>query len=233
MAPDTVQNIKVMIDLIFLHNFLAIMYAIGILISILISIYRPSRAATLMLLGFITLLFAFEYSKHIAEPLYNQTLNSLVTVRQSPRIERLLYIFLMRLLPLGLPIVGWILVALGVLGGSLNLKKKPKEAQIMYAEKEIIYSITPQQRKFLNQMIESLYDFKKSKILLSRMLGSLEATLKAGEFDKSISFDNWYKIVNRLELHLKDKGDTVKYKEIKHDIDEMEEFLTHILRHAK
>lgn len=233
MAPDTIQNIKVMIDLIFLHNFLAIMYAIGILISILISIYKPSRAVILMLLGFITLLFAFEYTKHIAEPLKEQTLGSLVTVRQSPRIERLVHLVISRLLPLGLPILGWVLVGLGVLGGALNLKKEKKEVQVIYADTKVRYSLTPQQRKLLNQMIESQYDFKKNKIPLSRLLGNLEATLKAGEFDKSIRFDEWYKIIGHLEHHLKESGDKLTYKDIKQNIDEIEHFLTDILKNSK
>ena len=233
IAPDTAQNIRVMIDLIFLHNFLAIMYALGILVSLAISIYKPSRALVLMLVGFITLLFAFEYTKHIMEPLIAQTTGSLITERQSPTIERLIHVVLRRLLPLGLPIVGWLFVGLGVLGGALNLKKEKKEVKIIEVNQKIKYTISPHQRKLLNQMVESLYQFKKGDTTLARLLGNLEATLKAGDFDKSINFSEWYKVVGRLEKHSTEHGENVTYKDIQTDIKEMEAFLTDILQHAK
>lgn len=230
IAPDTAQNIRVMIDLIFLHNFQAIVYAIGIVISILISIYKPSRAVIFMLLGFIILLFAFEYTKHIAEPLKEQTLGSLVTARQSPRIERIVHIVLMRLLPLVMPIVGWIFVAFGIFTGALNLKKEKKpEGGVTYITEKPQYNISPQQRKLLNHMVESIYEFKKDSTPLARLLGNLEATLKLGDFSKSINFDDWYKIIGRLESQ---SAESITYESVKTDIDDLEEFLTHILQNS-
>lgn len=229
IAPDTLQNIKVMIDLIFLHNFAALMYALGIFVSLIISIYKPSRAVIFMLLGFILLLFAFEYSKHIVGPLTDQTLGSLITLRQSPTTERIVRIFLTKIIPLVLPIIGWILIILGILGGSFNLKKSNKKKGESIQEH---YSITPQQRKLLNQMLEYLNEFKHKKTTLNRLLGNLEATLKAGEFDKAISFAEWYTIANRLDEHSRAFNESVEYKQIKTDIDTMHDFLKNILKNS-
>lgn len=113
MAPDTQQNLIYTIYFIILHNSLPILYSIGIIVSLLLAFFKPTRSAILMMLGFIILLFAFEYSKHIIEPLKEQTKNSLITVRQSYRIERTIHIVIARLIPLGLPILGWLMVLIG------------------------------------------------------------------------------------------------------------------------
>lgn len=114
MAPDTVQNIFFTIYFIFLHNFAAIFYSLGIIVGIVLSLWKPSRPYILIMLGFIILLFSFEYSKHIVEPLKEQTTNSLVTMRESPRIERVVHIVVARLVPLALPLLGWIMVLGGI-----------------------------------------------------------------------------------------------------------------------
>jgi len=114
IAPDTQQNILYTAYFILLHNFEAVLYSCGIIFTTLWMLYKPSRSKFLMLWGFIFLLFAFEYKKHIAEGLTEQTINSLVTVRQSYRIERYITVTLNKLVPLGLPLAGWILVACGI-----------------------------------------------------------------------------------------------------------------------
>lgn len=86
IAADTQQNILVTLMLLVEHNFLAITFLLGILVSIGLAIYRPTRGAVLMIVGFSLLLFAFEYHKHIAEPLIEQTKGSLITERQSFRL---------------------------------------------------------------------------------------------------------------------------------------------------
>ena len=115
IAPDTQQNILYTAYFIGLHNFEAVLYSFGIIFTTLWMLYKPSRAKLLMLWGFIFLLFAFEYKKHIVEGLTEQTINSLITERQSYRIERYVTVTLNKLVPLGLPLAGWSLIVFGII----------------------------------------------------------------------------------------------------------------------
>lgn len=114
IAPDTQQNLLYTIYFIITHNFEAILYSVGILISLVLALYKPTRGKILMMWGFIILLFAFEYDKHILEPLRQQTIGSLITERQSWRIEHTINYVTMRVLPKLLPFIGWVLVVSGI-----------------------------------------------------------------------------------------------------------------------
>ncbi len=129
IAPDTQQNILYMIYFILLHNAEALFYASGIIITTLLALYKPKRGLIVIMWGFAILLFAFEYNKHILEPLRQQTIDSLITVRESWRIEHTINYVLTRVIPRGLPLLGWSLIGLGLfldkIINILFLKKKP------------------------------------------------------------------------------------------------------------
>jgi hypothetical protein len=114
MAPDTQQNIIVALYLIILHNFEAILYSLGIIGATIWALYKPTRGNILILWGFIFLIFAFEYDKHILEPLKEQTLNSLITERRSIRIEYIVTKTFTRAVPFALPVLGWTLIISGI-----------------------------------------------------------------------------------------------------------------------
>ncbi len=123
MAPDTQQNILYTVYFIVLHNFEAILYSFGIIIMTFWMLYKPSRAKFLIFWGFVILLFAFEYKKHIVEGLTEQTMNSLITERRSYRIERYVEVTLSKLVPLALPLLGWFLIVSGIATRFLKLEK--------------------------------------------------------------------------------------------------------------
>lgn len=124
IAPDTQQNMLYTIYFMILHNYEAMFYLGGSMVMALWILYRPSRAKFLLFLGFVILLFAFQYEKHIVDPLLEQTTNSLITERESWRIERYLTLFLGRLVPLVLPVVGWALIIAGAVIRYLKLEIK-------------------------------------------------------------------------------------------------------------
>ncbi|PIZ64728.1 hypothetical protein CO051_06100 [Candidatus Roizmanbacteria bacterium CG_4_9_14_0_2_um_filter_39_13] len=113
MSPDTQQNIFYTAYFIITHNALAFVYSAGILFVTTHMLWRPKRGKVLILWGLIILLFAFEYSKHILEPLRQQTIQSLITERESVRIEFYINKFLTKIVPFGLPIFGWFLIGIG------------------------------------------------------------------------------------------------------------------------
>ncbi len=99
--PELQQNIAVTTELTILHNFWALSYFLGLIISIIWSIVRPSRAATFAFLGFGLLLFSFEYTKHILEPLKEQTVNSIITMQEHHTARRVLNASLIKIIPFG------------------------------------------------------------------------------------------------------------------------------------
>lgn len=127
MAPDTRQNLIYTIYFIILHNWEAILYSLGIVLMTLWALYRPSRGKIIIMWGFIALLFAFEYNKHILEPLREQTRNSLITERQSHRIGYVVDKVTTRLIPRGLPLAGWLAV---IVGATLEVKAFKKKSPV-------------------------------------------------------------------------------------------------------
>ena len=113
ISPDTQQNILYTAYFILIHNVQALLYVVGIITVTTWALYKPTRGKIVMLWGFIILLFAFEYSKHILEPLKEQTIQSLITQRESVRIEYYITKILTRAVPFGLPILGWMLIVIG------------------------------------------------------------------------------------------------------------------------
>lgn len=113
MAPDTKQNLFYTIYFLLLHNAEAIFYLSAVILFTLLALYKPTRGKVITMWGFLILLFAFEYNKHILEPLTLQFMNSLITERPSFRIEYTINLILIKLVPTGLPIIGWCLVVLG------------------------------------------------------------------------------------------------------------------------
>lgn len=114
LTPDLKQNILYTAYFTVTHNFLAIFYAAGILFAAALSIFRPSRKAVLLLLGFIILLFGYEYNKHILDGLREQTINALITVQEHNKVRRLINAVTVKVLPLLLPVTGWFFVAAAV-----------------------------------------------------------------------------------------------------------------------
>lgn len=114
MSPDTQQNLFYSIFFLFIHNVLAIAYVVAIFLVTIHVLWRPKRGKILILWGLIILLFIFEYEKHMLEPLRQQTIQSLITERESVRIEFYINKFLTKIVPFGLPIFGWILISVGL-----------------------------------------------------------------------------------------------------------------------
>src|SRR3989344_7830326 len=108
IAPDLQQNIFVTIYLLFSHNYIPFAYFTGLVIGIILSVYRPSRFATFVLLGFAILLFSYEYDKHIIEGLRQQTIQSLITTQPHYRLQRIIDLTLTELLPVLFYLTGWV-----------------------------------------------------------------------------------------------------------------------------
>lgn len=123
LPADLKQNIFYTVYFTITHNLPVFLYGGGIVVFAILAIFKPKRSFILLLLGCILLLFSFEYSKHILEGLREQTINSLITIQEHNVVRRIVNIVLVKVLPLGMPIVGWGLV---LSGGILYWKSEKK-----------------------------------------------------------------------------------------------------------
>ena len=127
MTPDLQQNILVTIYLLFSHNYIVFAYFIGLIIGIGLALWRPSRFATLVLLGFAVLMFSFEYDKHIIDAFRQQTINSLITIQPHYKLQHIIDLFISELLPVFFYVLGWVLLYTAIVYSALKNRDKRKK----------------------------------------------------------------------------------------------------------
>ena len=126
MAPDLQQNIITTIYLFFSHNYIALVYIAGIVLGVGLSLWRPSRFATLVLIGFAVLLFSFEYDKHLIAPLRDQTIRSFITEKPHFRLQRIIDVTVSEIVPVGFYIAGWGCLFISIIFAARREGKKRK-----------------------------------------------------------------------------------------------------------
>ena len=138
IAGDTLQNLKITLSLLFEHNFLAILYLAIIILTFVWCLWRPKRYSLLLMVGFSLLLIHFQYQKHVAPALFEQTINSVITERPSARIQNIVSKSIYKLFPSSL-----ILTALSMLVSAIWIFKKEnqdiKSIEMKSKNKYIIY----------------------------------------------------------------------------------------------
>lgn len=107
MNPVVQQGMIQLVYSTFLHNSEAIALLAGIVIALLLLLRKPQRIYVLFLIGFTVLFIRFEYLKHIADPLQQQTVGVVVTEEGYQRTRRLIDIFINDLVPLVMYFGGW------------------------------------------------------------------------------------------------------------------------------
>jgi hypothetical protein len=219
IAPDTLQNIFYTLYFTLTHNFIAIIYTLGIIVATLIGLRRPSRAALILLWGFVILLFAFEYNKHILEPLKEQTINSLITERQSYRLERLITVVLEKAIPLFLPIIGWILV----IGSSIGLYLSRKSHDV--SSKFSLFSLTKKnndEKQLWKTLLMFIDEYKDNTSSVSRFAGNIEGAIAVEPpSDKTFITATLYTI----EKKTSNSSTSLRYQDLTKEIDDLRDFV--------
>lgn len=65
------------------------------------------------MIGFSLLLLGFEYQKHIKDALYVQTKTSIITERESYRLERIISVSILKVAPVVLETMGTLSILIG------------------------------------------------------------------------------------------------------------------------
>jgi hypothetical protein len=127
-APsDLGQNISTTIYLLFSHNYIAMAYFLGLIIGIILAIYRPSRFATFIFLGFAILLFSYEYDKHIIDAFREQTIKSFITAQPHFRLQRIIDVVIAEILPILFYIAGWAFLFVAIIVEGIKVGKRKKQ----------------------------------------------------------------------------------------------------------
>lgn len=121
MTPELKQNIIVTIYLLLLHNWLVILFIIGLIISLGWLIHKPTRSKVLYFIGFGLLVFGFEYCKHISDGLVKQTTDSLITITRHYKLEWTIRICISKILPIFFYLLGVLFI---IIGFFINSEKK-------------------------------------------------------------------------------------------------------------
>ncbi len=124
ITPDLKQNIFYTLYFTVSHNLPVFLYGSGIFYAVIHSLIRPSRASVLLLLGFILLLFAYEYDKHIVHSLREQTINALITIQEHNKVRRIINILTLKAIPVLTPLLGWFMVLTGIYLLFIRIKLK-------------------------------------------------------------------------------------------------------------
>ncbi|MBI4091474.1 hypothetical protein HY419_01835 [candidate division WWE3 bacterium] len=97
----------------YVHNWQLVYFGGCAVFCFLRLVIKPSRYYAILLLGFLSLLFEFEYTKHLI-PHVRENVTELVLVDPARRSFGLTDMFFSKLFPLGLQVLGWFLVFISV-----------------------------------------------------------------------------------------------------------------------
>lgn len=126
VSSDLSQNIVTTAYLFFSHNYIALVYLAGVGLGIGLSLWRPSRFATLVFIGFAILLFSFEYDKHLIAPLRDQTIRSFISEKPHFRVQRIIDVTISEVAPVGFYILGWVCLFTAVIFAARHESHKRK-----------------------------------------------------------------------------------------------------------
>jgi hypothetical protein len=115
ISPQLQRGLFDLVYFTWLHNAEAIAYFAGCLLALGLLFKNPKRLYLLFFMGFLFLLIEFQYVKHIVEPLEAQTLQTVLQQGATgARFQKLTSVFLEKIIPLSLYMVGWGCIFFGI-----------------------------------------------------------------------------------------------------------------------
>ena len=117
------QGLFYLIYWTWLHNYEVIALVFGALLAIGLMLYKPKRLYLLFFLGFLLLIFQYEYTKHIVQSLEEQTLQTAIVSDTQTKARKVIDFTLSRLIPFASYLGGWGLIFVGMILGGRNTKR--------------------------------------------------------------------------------------------------------------
>lgn len=114
MTNEILKNVILTGYKFFEHNSLLIFGILGLGISGLRILIRPKRRTFLFFLGFLILIFSFEYEKHLIPVFFSHLLDPVVDPSTNLQTYYLGSLFLTKILPVSSQILGWVFIFSGI-----------------------------------------------------------------------------------------------------------------------
>ena len=114
MNPNLKANFLSLLYTTWLHNNFAIAMVIGVFLTAAFLIFKPKRKYVFFLLGFLLLLVGFEYQKHFAKALEEQTIRTMLIENEDIVMRNFFEDFFQKAVSFFLWLAGWGLVFLGI-----------------------------------------------------------------------------------------------------------------------
>lgn len=109
----TIINLVNTVFSFYSHNWPLVYFGIFSLVCLVKLIAKPSRYYAVLLLGFLCLLFQFEYTKHLI-PHIRENVTDLILVDPARRSFNLADLFFGKLFPMFLQVFGWFLIFVSI-----------------------------------------------------------------------------------------------------------------------
>lgn len=107
------------------HNLPVMVYVAGAVFILVLLLVKPNRKLVFFLLAFILLAFQFEYVKHIADPLQEQTRVSIEsTGYESVKGRQLMTLVFQYIIPFGSYLAAWGLMLIGIMVSTVPIRRK-------------------------------------------------------------------------------------------------------------
>jgi len=117
------------------HNALVFYLGLIFLMIVVRMFMKPSKYYVLLAVGFLILIFSFEYQKHFIPHFFSHLLNPIVDSKTHARTYKYSSLFLSRIFPMLLDFLGWFLVVVALLFSEKFLDKK---GQSEFSESKIL-----------------------------------------------------------------------------------------------
>ena len=105
-----------------LHNYEVIALSFGCFLAIGLMFKKPKRIYMIFFLGFLLLVFQFEYTKHLVKSLEEQTLQTAIVSDSQTKARKLIDFTLNRLVPFCSYLGGWGMIFVGMIIGGKEKK---------------------------------------------------------------------------------------------------------------
>lgn len=123
MNNDIIKNAIVAFYAFYDHNGLVFYLGLLFLIVIIRLFMKPSKFYVLVTIGLLFLLFSFEYQKHLIPHFYSHLLDPIVDQSTHARTYAYSSLFLSRLFPVILDVIGWSMIGISLIFTEKLLKE--------------------------------------------------------------------------------------------------------------
>ena len=98
---------------------------------------------------------------------------------------------------------------------------------------ELMTTLNEHQKRLWRSMVTNIGEFRNGRLAYSALVGCLEGALDAGELQDKEIVNEWYDLWTPLEIHRATTGDSVDYRDVAHQLEPFERFVSTVLANVR